>query len=132
MSSNMFITGLKYGGVFLGGLMAGGMIMKKAIENAMKKNYDSLMGQMDPNAMQAMMQQLQGGGALQGTGYAPQAGNMNGFDVTLGQPGVMPGNVHAPQVQNSMAMPKVQVNRSPIQPLNLTAGQLTGGGGLRV
>lgn len=101
---------LTYGATFLAGLMAGGFLMQKAFKKAMMQNYQNVMGNMDPQTLNALAQQMQGGAGI------PQGMN-------VGMPQVP---VQAPMANN------FSVQRGPIVPLNLTAGQLRSGGGMRV
>jgi hypothetical protein len=125
----IFIGALKYGGTFLAGLFAGGIMMQRAIQKAMSKNYEQMMGGMDPNAMQALAQQMQAGGGISPEMMQNVAGQLGpggapNLDVMVGAP---QGNI----AQQPNAMPRIPVHRAPIQPLNLTASQL-GGSGFRV
>lgn len=118
MVSSAIITGLKYGGTFIAGALAGGFMVQKAFKRALMQNYQQMMGQMDPNAMAALNQQLAGGGAnMPGVGNVPVVGNVqgaNGLNVVSETP--------APPVA-----PQMNVSRTPIAPLNITASSLRGG-----
>lgn len=112
---------LTYGGTFFVGLLAGGALMQRAIKSAMTKQAEAMMGGMggmDPQALEALAQQMQAGGnpmggALDMTSVAPQ--------MSMGMP----------QAQNNVALPAVKKDYN-IAPLNITASQLGTGGRLSV
>lgn len=112
MVNTTLVSVLKYGGTFVAGLLAGGFMVQRAFKKALMQNYQQMMGQMDPQAMAALSQQL--GGAVPGAG-----GNLNV---------VSPTTTINP---NNNVIPPVNVVRGQIQPLNLTASSL-GGGSLKV
>lgn len=109
---------LTYGATFFGGLVVGGMLMQRAIKNAMTKQAQSMMGGMDPQALEALARQMQGG-------PNPMGGNL---DMTSMAPQL---NTGIPQVQPQTALPAVKKDFN-ISPMNITASQLGTGGRLSV